>query len=142
MCHEKGAFVVGRNAPMCTQAVFMAHFAGRREIGMKFLMRAASVDPKSTQHTPLITQKKKNCVRPQTDIIRLVSSKLVLRGASRRPGRLFLPICWKEHFKKRTQNTQHTPLIRSNTVLVTCRSRVICKKVASRSGTIGAQSEN
>ena len=26
-------------------------------------------------------------------------------------------------------------------VLVTCRSRVICKKVASRSGTIGAQSE-
>ena len=27
-------------------------------------------------------------------------------------------------------------------VLVTCRSRVICKKVASRSGTIGAQSEN
>ena len=26
-------------------------------------------------------------------------------------------------------------------VLVTCRSRVICKKVASRSGTIGAESE-
>ena len=27
-------------------------------------------------------------------------------------------------------------------IFVTCRSRVICKKVASRSGTIGAQSEN
>ena len=27
-------------------------------------------------------------------------------------------------------------------VLVTCRSRVICKKVASWSGTIGAQSED
>ena len=27
-------------------------------------------------------------------------------------------------------------------LLVTCRSRVICKNVASRSGTIGAQSEN
>ena len=27
-------------------------------------------------------------------------------------------------------------------VPVTCRSRVICKKVASKSGTIGAQSEN
>ena len=27
-------------------------------------------------------------------------------------------------------------------LVVTCRSRVICKKVASRSGTIGAQSEN
>ena len=31
----------------------MAHFAGRREIGVKFPMRAASVDPKSTQRTPL-----------------------------------------------------------------------------------------
>ena len=29
-----------------------------------------------------------------------------------------------------------------SSVVVTCRSRVICKKVASRSGTIGAQSEN
>ena len=26
--------------------------------------------------------------------------------------------------------------------LVTCRTRVICKKIASQSGTIGAQSEN
>ena len=31
----------------------MAHFAGRRQIGVKFPMRATSVDPKSTQHTPL-----------------------------------------------------------------------------------------
>ena len=31
----------------------MAHFAARREIGVKFPMRAASVHPKSTQHTPL-----------------------------------------------------------------------------------------
>ena len=31
----------------------MAHFAGRRDIGVKFPMRAASVDPKSTQLTPL-----------------------------------------------------------------------------------------
>ena len=31
----------------------MAHFAGRREIGKNFPMRAASVDPKNTQHTPL-----------------------------------------------------------------------------------------
>ena len=32
-----------------TQAVPMAHFADRREIGVKFPMRATSVDPKSTQ---------------------------------------------------------------------------------------------
>ena len=31
----------------------MAHFAGQREIGVKFPMRAASEDPKSTQFTPL-----------------------------------------------------------------------------------------
>ena len=36
-----------------TQTVLMAHFAGLREIGVKFPMRAASVDPKNTQHTPL-----------------------------------------------------------------------------------------
>ena len=42
-----------RSAPLCTHAVFVAHFAGRREIGGKFPMRAASVDPKSTQLTPL-----------------------------------------------------------------------------------------
>ena len=40
-------------APLCIQGDVMAHFAGRREIGMKFPMRAASVDPKRTQHTPL-----------------------------------------------------------------------------------------
>ena len=37
----------------------IALFAGRLEIGVKFLMRAASVDPKSTQLTPLtITNKR------------------------------------------------------------------------------------
>ena len=40
-------------APLCVQGGVMAHFAGRREIGVKFPMRAASVDPKSTQVTPL-----------------------------------------------------------------------------------------
>ena len=39
-----------RNAPLCTQAILMAHFAGQREIGVKSPMRAASVDPKNTQH--------------------------------------------------------------------------------------------
>ena len=42
-----------RSAPLCTQAVLMAHFAGRREIGVKFPMTAASVDPKNAQHTAL-----------------------------------------------------------------------------------------
>ena len=40
-------------APLCIQGDVMAHFAGRREIGVTFPMRAASVDPKSTQHAPL-----------------------------------------------------------------------------------------
>ena len=40
-------------APLCIQGDVMAHFAGRREVGVKFPIRAASVDPKSTQHTPL-----------------------------------------------------------------------------------------
>ena len=35
-----------RSAPLCTQAILMAHFAGQREIRVKFPMRAASVDPK------------------------------------------------------------------------------------------------
>ena len=34
-------------------------------------------------------------VRPQTDTIRLVSSKLVLWWGSRPPGRPFWPIFWK-----------------------------------------------
>ena len=46
-----------RSAPLCTEAVLMAHFAGRREIGVKFPMRAASVDPNSTQLTPLTITK-------------------------------------------------------------------------------------
>ena len=33
--------------------ILMAHFGDRREIGVKFPMRAASVDPKNTQHMPL-----------------------------------------------------------------------------------------
>ena len=40
-------------APLCTQAILKVHFAGRREIGVKSSMRAASVYPKSTQLTPL-----------------------------------------------------------------------------------------
>ena len=56
-CGRGAASAVGwagpRSAPLCTQAILMAHFAGRREIGVKFPMRAASVDPKSTQLTPL-----------------------------------------------------------------------------------------
>ena len=40
-------------APLCIQGDVMAHFAGRREIGVKFPVRAALVDPKSTQLTPL-----------------------------------------------------------------------------------------
>ena len=40
-------------APLCPQGDVMAHFAGRREIGVKFPMRAASVDPnKNTTHAP------------------------------------------------------------------------------------------
>ena len=133
----------------------MAHFAGWREIGVKFPMRAASVDPKSTQLTPLTlawsntvcgvfgfvftslcltvfdseipaakttnlaptlwflqresrsdsifgvfdltkqqieenpqqkTQQVIRRARPETDFLRLVSSKLVVRGGSCRPG--------------------------------------------------------
>ena len=60
MCHD----IQGgeRSAPLCTQAVFMAHFAGRREIGVKFSMRAASVDPKGTELAPLTTKKFKNII--------------------------------------------------------------------------------
>ena len=42
-----------RSAPICTQAVFMAHFAGWCDMGVQITMRATSADPKSTQHTPL-----------------------------------------------------------------------------------------
>ena len=41
-----------RSAPLCTQTVLMAHFTGRREIGVKFPMKAASVDPKSSRVCP------------------------------------------------------------------------------------------
>ena len=51
MCHDISLSL--DTALLCTQAVLMAHFAGRREIGVKFPMRAASVDPKSTQLTAL-----------------------------------------------------------------------------------------
>ncbi len=40
-------------APLCIHGDVMAHFAGRREFGVKFPTRVASVDPKSTQLTPL-----------------------------------------------------------------------------------------
>ena len=40
-------------APLCIQGDVMAHFAGRREIGVNFPMRGASVDPrKHTTHAP------------------------------------------------------------------------------------------
>ena len=81
-----------RSAPLCIQGAFMARFAGQREIGVTFPRRAASVDPKSTQHTPLTKQNhRKKCfrIRPQTDFIRQVSSKLMLRGGSLPPGRPF-----------------------------------------------------
>ena len=48
-CVHNGAL----RAPLCIQGNVIAHFAGRREIGVKFPMRAASVDSKSRQHTPL-----------------------------------------------------------------------------------------
>ena len=38
-------------APLCIQGDVMAHFAGRREIGVKSSMTAASLDPNNTQHT-------------------------------------------------------------------------------------------
>ena len=55
----------------------MAHFAGWREIGVKFPMRAASVDPKNTQHTPLTIQQKNKKMslsfRPPTEFIQSLS---------------------------------------------------------------------
>ena len=39
--------------PLCIQGDVMAHFVGQREIGVKVPMRAASVDPESTQLMPL-----------------------------------------------------------------------------------------
>ena len=52
----------------------MAHFAGRRELGVKFPMGAASVDPKSTQLTPLTIEFLKKKASPQTGFIRLYRS--------------------------------------------------------------------
>ena len=52
-CVHSGAL----RAPLCIQGDVMAHFVGQREIGVKFPMRAASVDPKSTQLTPLTIKK-------------------------------------------------------------------------------------
>ena len=50
------------------------------------------------------------CVRPQTDFIRVVSSKLVLRGASRRPGQPFRQMFGKRIFclKNETEGDQTT----------------------------------
>ena len=45
-------------------------------------LKKATETPKTTN-----TPTEKGLLRPQTDFIRLVSSKLMLRGASRRPGR-------------------------------------------------------
>ena len=37
--------------PLCSQRDVMVHVAGRHEIGVKILMRAASVDPTNTHNT-------------------------------------------------------------------------------------------
>ena len=50
-------------APLCIQGDVMAHFAGRREVGVKFPMRAASADPKNAQHTPVTTVSLEVCAR-------------------------------------------------------------------------------
>ena len=53
-CVHSGAL----RAPLCLKEDVMAHLAGWRKIGVKFPMRAASVDPKNTQRTPLTMQDK------------------------------------------------------------------------------------
>ena len=54
-------------ASLCIQGDVMAHVAGRREIGVKFPMRAASADPKTTQRTTKKNAKMTFRLRPQTD---------------------------------------------------------------------------
>ena len=66
------------SAPMCKQASNLhGTFAGQRKIGMQFPMRAASVDPKSTQHT---TTKIKNDFSSPTSN-RLYSTSFVKTNA-------------------------------------------------------------
>jgi len=67
-----------RSAALCTQAILMAHFAGRREIGGIFFMRAALVDPKDTQHT---TPKNENNNVPSPTSNRLYSTSVVKTNA-------------------------------------------------------------
>ena len=89
-----------KKAPFFTQ---QGYFSLSRAIfhsaGLFFTKNTKKKTQKHTQKTSFFknkletthkkTQKQKKCVRPQTDTIRLVSSKLVLRGGSRRPGRPF-----------------------------------------------------
>ena len=72
-------------AQLHIQGNVMAHFASRREIGVKFPMRAASVDPKNTQLTPLTKPKitKKDFLSPTSN--RLDSTSFVKTNA---PGGL------------------------------------------------------
>ena len=79
-------------APLCIQGNVMAHFAVQREIGVKFPMRAASQDPKSTQHTPLTIQKRsKKCFScPTSNRVYLISFvKTNAPGGFLSPGRPF-----------------------------------------------------
>ena len=72
-------------APLCIQGDVMAHFAGRREIGVKFPMRAASVDPKSTQLTPLTIAHKSVKAALLDD--RRPTGTLLSKKRSKRPSR-------------------------------------------------------
>ena len=58
----------------------MAHFAGRRETGVKFPMGAASVDPKNTQHIPL-TIFSTDKTTPYYAVRALVEQMIERRGA-------------------------------------------------------------
>ena len=95
-------------APLCTQGDVMAHFACQREIGVKFPMRAASVDPKSTQHTPLTITKM---------IFRTPKIKLIF-DFSRPPLTsffLFYGPGARKTKKKTQKKTLYTPLTITNT---------------------------
>ena len=71
-------------APLCIQGDVMADFAGRREIGVKFRMGAASVDPKSTQLTPqkmIVRAPKIKLIFEFVSVFRLVFSCFTAPGA-------------------------------------------------------------
>ena len=82
----------------------MAHFAGWRDIGVKFPTRAASVDSKNTQHTPLTTRKNHKKVLFVSDLSnRLYSTSFVKTnalGGFPASGTAVLIEFWKNHVKK------------------------------------------